>query len=176
VTSSAPLDPYAAPAKPFNEVSAASPSSKPANSKGSNAPGATPKRATVTTKPALAGTGKTNAGAKPKAPAPAAPLIEKRKISRKDLDAALSDFYTLGKEAKLELIGSGVRIAGVARGSFFDRVGLESGDVIDKVAGKRVRDADDGALIYVELTSAKSFTVDLDRGGVPVTLQFTVTR
>jgi len=167
----APLDnPYTG---PFNEVSAAG---TPASTK---APGLTPPALTprksplLSTKPALAAA--TNAKSA-KAAAKPAPLIEKRKISRKELDAALSDFYSLGKEVKLEMTVSGVRIAAVSRGSFFDRMGLDSGDVVDKIGGKRIRNADDAALIYVELTSAKSFTVELDRRGVPVTLKFTVTR
>lgn len=106
---------------------------------------------------------------RPGSPSPAAapsPREEARKLSRRQLDAALADFSALAKQIRIERIaGGGVRIAELERRSFFAGLGLERGDVVRRVAGHPIDTVDEAAAAYAALGSARDVLVEIERRG-----------
>jgi hypothetical protein len=92
-------------------------------------------------------------------------------LSKKELDAALSDFATLTKDSRLTLGPSGVAFAHVAPGSLFARVGLKDGDRIVSINGTAIHSLDDAANLYAQLGGMKLLVLDVARGAGHVTLK-----
>lgn len=97
-------------------------------------------------------------------------------VSRREFDAAVTDFAALSKEVRLELSGEGVRINDLSRGSWFDRWGLRPGDVVMSIDGHALQGVDDAAAIYARLLVARAFVAKVKRGPDTVTLRYRFTK
>ncbi len=103
------------------------------------------------------------------------PLIEII-VSRREFDRALGDFHARGKEIRVEKAAQGLRIVDLAAGSLFDRLGLSRGDLILSVAGRQIRNTDEAALVYVDLSTAAKFDVVVMRNKRRRTLRYRFTK
>jgi hypothetical protein len=102
---------------------------------------------------------------------------QSRKLSRRELDAALADFSALARQMNIEPVeGGGIRVVEIERGSFVARLGIERGDVIKRVAGHSIDTVDEAAAAYAALARAKQVLVELERGGAPLRLRFQLVR
>lgn len=97
---------------------------------------------------------------------------ENRKISRREFDAAVTDFHALSKEVQFAIISKGVQIKGISRGSVFYRWGFRDRDIILNVDGKPIRGVDDAAAVYAHLMGAKRFKVKVLRDVDTVILNY----
>jgi hypothetical protein len=114
-------------------------------------------------------------GSKPPRAAP--PDSDLRVVSRRELDDAMSDFSALARQIQIEPAeGGGVRVLAIAGRSFFARLGIQTGDVIHRVAGQPIDTVDGAAGAYAVLASSRSVTVELERRGAPVRLRYRLTR
>jgi len=112
-----------------------------------------------------------------RAPTPRSAASAPRKLSRRELDSALADFSALARTMQIEPVdGGGIRIVELESGSFVARLGLETGDVIKRVAGHSIDTVDQAAAAYAALSRAKDVMVELERGGRPLRLRFRLTR
>jgi hypothetical protein len=128
------------------------------------------------TDPVPAAAAPTSAPAAPTA-APDKAKPSSRKLSRKELNQALSDFARLSREIKIEVAdGGGIRIVELTRGSFVDRIGLEKGDVVRKVAGHRIDTVDDAAGAYAAVMRAKQVDVEGERRGAHLHIRYELTK
>lgn len=94
-------------------------------------------------------------------------------VKRADLDDALSDFDKLSREVQIERVrGGGVRITGIAKGSFFYRTGLRKGDVVRAIAGERLTDMEAAARVYARVQARNDFDVEVDRGPQRINFAF----
>ena len=115
-------------------------------------------------------------GASSRAPANP-PREQQRKLSRRQLDAALADFSALGKQIRIErAAGGGVRIADIERGSFFAGLGFEPGDLVRRVDGHPIGTVDEAAAAYASLASARDVLVEIERRGAPLRIRFQLTK
>jgi type II secretory pathway component PulC len=148
-----------APASPTTSAPAAAPAPTPA-------PPATEAAPPPAAKPAPGAT-----------PAPAkAPRTDKRRLSRKDLNKALSDFAALSREIKIErAAGGGILVTDLARGSFAARVGIEKGDIVRRVAGHAIDTVDDAAAAYAAVVAARQVVVEIDRHGARIHITYQLT-
>ena len=151
-----PIDPYADAIKlPTREIKVvrAPPASRPGGE--------------ATTKPP-----EKPAPARPAAapPAPPAPEPGPVTLSRKALDAALSDLDALSSDIELTLGRGGVVIESIKAGSLGYLLGLRAGDIVRSVAGIKTRKLEDGADVYVRLGQVKQFDIEITRDGKPVSL------
>lgn len=106
------------------------------------------------------------------APAPR-PGEESRRLSRRELDAALSDFSAISREVQIELApGGGVRITKLAKRSIVARAGLKVGDVVRRVAGHTIDTVDDAAAAYAAVMSSRNVLVEITRRGAPVRIRY----
>jgi type II secretory pathway component PulC len=97
-------------------------------------------------------------------------------VHRKQLDAGLSDFSRIEKEVTMTLAAGGVRLDKVTQESFFFEMGLRDGDLVKKVDGTAIKGLDDAAAVYARLGKAKKFSVEIERGGAPLTLKYQITK
>ena len=97
-------------------------------------------------------------------------------VHRKQLDAGLSDFSRIEKEVTMSLASGGVRLDKVTKESFFFEMGLRNGDLVKKVDGTAIKGLDDAAAVYARLGKAKKFSVEIERGGAPLTLKYQITK
>lgn len=103
----------------------------------------------------------------PPATSPASPVT----IRRAALTAALADFDQLGTMLRAKLIPAGARLELVAPTSVFGQAGLATGDVVTVVNGLPLRTLDDAAELYARASTAAGATIQVLRGGQPVTLR-----
>lgn len=101
---------------------------------------------------------------------------ERYSVSRREFDAVITDFHSLGKELQIALESQGVRIRDVAHGSLFYRLGLRPGDLVLSVDDQPIRGVDDAAAIYAQLMESKAFKVHVQRGVDTVVLSYRFAR
>lgn len=97
-------------------------------------------------------------------------------ISRAELDRELSDFAALSKDvAVTPRERGGFQVQRVTPGSFFERLGLHAGDVVLRIDGRPLNAVEDASAAYAWLRVTDHFSVDLLRGGRPLTLRYHIT-
>lgn len=120
-------------------------------------------------------------------PAPSADLskgIEKTgkdtyKIDRAVLDEQLADLGALSRQARVipHYKGGkpdGFKIVGVRPGSLFSHIGVRSGDIIKAVSGEEISSPNKALELYERLKDSDNVTVEINRRGRPVTLEYQV--
>ena len=96
-------------------------------------------------------------------------------IARADLDRELGDFGALSQNVQVTAQpAGGFRLVQVRPGSFFERIGLRSNDVVMRVEGRPINGVDDASAAYAWLRVTNRFSVDLVRDGRPVTLRYVI--
>lgn len=103
--------------------------------------------------------------------APAGPLV----LARAELDRELGDFGSLSQQLQVAAQPEGgFRLSQVRGGSFFERIGLRTNDVLVRVDGRPINGVDDASAAYAWLRVANQFTVEVLRDGRPLTLRYVV--
>ncbi len=95
-------------------------------------------------------------------------------LSASELDTALANLEQLGREIELRSRPDGFWVTSIGRGSLPYRLGLRRGDLIRRVANIRTTRMEDGAEVFVKLSEARSFTVEITRGGLQANLEVIV--
>jgi S1-C subfamily serine protease len=101
---------------------------------------------------------------------------EQHSLSRREFDAAISDFNALGRDVQVTQVADGVRVDEVAASSLPYRMGIRAGDVVLDVDGKKIRTMNDAAAVYARLMDADRFSVKVKRGAGVITLRYQFTR
>ena len=99
-------------------------------------------------------------------------------MERGDVDDMMRNPSNLFSQARIlpkyeegEMVG--LQINAIKPESFFEEVGIQSGDVITKLNGTAIDSPEESAKILVELSQAESFTIDVERSdGTTDTLEF----
>ena len=99
-----------------------------------------------------------------------APIV----IMRSELDAALIDFAKLANAARGAFTPTGLRVDSVLAGSLFAKAGVRGGDTIISVDNAPLRSLDDAATLYARASTARNVTLQVIRGGKPVTLRIAI--
>jgi len=95
-------------------------------------------------------------------------------VSSAEIDSALENFGMLIGSVRGAFTPNGARIDLVADGSMFAKLGVRAGDVVASVDGKPLRTLDDAADLYARGSSARTVTVQVVRGGKPITLEIAI--
>jgi general secretion pathway protein C len=113
----------------------------------------------------------------------AGPLVKlegagKFTIDQKEIDNALSNLDRLYTEIRavpnfVDGKVSGMKILSVKGGSLFSKLGLQRGDVLQRINGVDL-DVRKGFEIFNQLKDQKSLTVDLVRGGSQQTFEYEI--
>ncbi len=106
---------------------------------------------------------------------PGAPVM----ISKNELHSYIKDPNKIWKNIRIQeqrVNGqiSGFRVNYVKKSSFFDKAGLQSGDIIKGIDGNEIRSLADVMKYYTNVDSLDSLTLTVDRGGEELELDFNV--
>lgn len=96
-------------------------------------------------------------------------------IPRAELDRELGDFAALSQQVQVAAQPEGgFRLAQVRSGSFFERIGLRTNDVVLRIDGRPINGVEDASAAYAWLRVTSKFTVDVVRDGHPLTLRYVI--
>lgn len=124
---------------------------------------------------------KKGAGVPPERRTLYASMIESKGPFRYQLRRELAelDFSTMATEGRLvpsfvDGQAIGFKVFAILPGSVFDTLGFESGDVLTSINGIELLTLEESRRAYESLMTAKSFDVELTRGGQSVSLSYSV--
>lgn len=105
----------------------------------------------------------------PALPSQAAESQNRIQLKRSQIDEAIQDINALMKQVRIipnftQGKPDGLKVTGVMTGSFFNQIGLQSGDIILGVDGKPIESVDDALKLYTGMKTADSLRLNLRRG------------
>jgi general secretion pathway protein C len=101
------------------------------------------------------------------------------KVPRSNVDEALNSLADLATQARIVPAFEGGKPVGfklfsIKPGSLYSKIGLQNGDVINRINGYDINSPEKGLEIYGKLKDAAAVTVDVKRRGKPTTLEYTI--
>lgn len=124
--------------------------------------------------PAPAGSTKTTAAA-----SQASAHALKRVVDQRDVAQSMADLPKLLSEARVGPIYAngkvdGWKIDGLTQKGFYDRIGLKTGDVLQRVNGVEIRDPGMMLNLFQQLKDERAVSLDLVRDGKKTTMLFEI--
>jgi general secretion pathway protein C len=129
----------------------------------------------LTEKPALPGN---NATASPSTPSPQVPGAPLRKvIDRREVELAMNDLPKLMTQARAmpHMVNgavNGFRIDYMAPASFYEKIGIQTGDILQRVNGVDIRDPSTMLNLLQQLKSERVVKLDMVRNNQPSTVTY----
>ena len=127
------------------------------------------------------------AGAAPAGSPPGTPVDGIRKtadnkyeVKKSVLDGTLSNLNAVATQARIvpsfkNGVANGFKVFSIQPNSFYTSIGVENGDVIQKINGYEINSPDKALEIYQKLREARHVTVDLERNGQTIRKEYNVT-
>jgi general secretion pathway protein C len=121
------------------------------------------------------------------AKAPAAPLQGVRMISenkyevcRGTLDSQLGNLSTISTQARIvpsfkNGVANGFKLFSIQPGSLYSSIGVENGDVIQRINGYEINSPDRALELFQKLKESSHVTIETERGGQAVKKEYTIT-
>jgi len=102
-----------------------------------------------------------------------------RRINREHMKSQLRNFSTLLSQARVtphftDKKADGFTISEIVKGSLYEEIGLQNGDVIQKVNGESVTSAEQAMRMYRELQNSTFIDVEINRGGITQQVSYTI--
>lgn len=129
----------------------------------------------LTEKPAIPGN---NATASPSTPSPQVPGAPLRKvIDRREVELAMNDLPKLMTQARAmpHMVNgavNGFRIDYMAPASFYEKIGIQTGDILQRVNGVDIRDPGTMLNLLQQLKSERVVKLDMVRNNQPSTVTY----
>lgn len=101
-------------------------------------------------------------------------------IDREEISAAMQDVNNLMRQVRVRPYfdedgnPDGIMLSGIRSNSIFEDMGLESGDIIKAVNGRRIRSVEDAMQFYQNLKSASDVELEIQRSGSQQTIQYRI--
>jgi general secretion pathway protein C len=101
-------------------------------------------------------------------------------VGQGEVDKALNNLASLATEARIVPAFEGGKSVGfklfsIRPGSLYSKIGLQNGDVINRINGYEITSPDKALEVYGKLKDSKHVTVDVKRRGKPTTLDYSIT-
>jgi len=105
--------------------------------------------------------------------------LTNRRIDRRNLQKQMRNFSTLLSQARVtphftNKKADGFTISDIVKGSLYEEIGLQNGDVIQKVNGESVTGEEQAMRMYRELQHATFIDVEIVRGGSVQQISYTI--
>lgn len=138
--------------------------------------------------PELASAGVPNLGVAP-VPRPSAPAPmdgvrslggNKYEIDRKVIDSTLSDLNVIATQARIvpsfkNGVANGFKLFSIQPGSLYSSIGVENGDVIQRVNGYEINSPEKALELYTKLRESSHVSIELERNGQPIRKEYNIT-
>ena len=101
------------------------------------------------------------------------------KVERAEVDRALSNLNEVATQARIVPSlkngkPNGFKMFAIKPGSIYSKIGLQNGDVIQKINGYDMNSPDRALEIYTKLRDATSLSIELQRGGNTQTMNYAI--
>jgi len=100
-------------------------------------------------------------------------------VPRSAVDGALNNLSELATQARIVPAFEGGKPVGfklfsIKPGSLYSKIGLQNGDVINRINGFEMSSPEKGLEVYQKLKDSSNITVDVKRRGKPMTLDYSI--
>ncbi len=104
----------------------------------------------------------------------------KYEVKKTMLESTLSNLNSVATQARIvpsfkNGVANGFKVFSIQPNSFYSAIGVENGDVIQKINGYEINSPDKALEIYQKLREARHVTVDLERNGQVIRKEYNVT-
>jgi general secretion pathway protein C len=104
----------------------------------------------------------------------------KYEVKKSVLDGTLSNLNSVATQARIvpsfkNGVANGFKVFSIQPNSFYTAIGVENGDVIQKINGYEINSPDKALEIYQKLREARHVTVDVERNGQIIRKEYNVT-
>ena len=101
-------------------------------------------------------------------------------VKKSVLDGTLSNLNAVATQARIvpsfkNGVANGFKVFSIQPNSFYSAIGVENGDVVQKVNGYEINSPDKALEIYQKLREARHVTIDLERNGQTIRKEYNVT-
>jgi general secretion pathway protein C len=101
-------------------------------------------------------------------------------IARSTIDQALTNMNTLATQARIvpsfkNGVANGFKLFSIQPGSLYASIGIENGDVIQRINGYEINSPDKALEMYQRLRESSHVTIELERAGQVVRKEYNVT-
>ncbi len=100
-------------------------------------------------------------------------------IERGEVDKALNNLNEVATQARIVPSfkngkANGFKLFSIKPGSIYSKIGMQNGDVIQKINGYEMNSPDKALEIYQKLKDARTVTIELQRRGQPMTFNYSI--
>ncbi len=100
-------------------------------------------------------------------------------VSRQEFDSATNNLGTLLTQARIVPNLSngeidGYKVFAIKRGSLYEKIGLQNGDVIKNINGINISSPEKALQLFQDLRNESAFAVELTRNGQPMALNYSI--
>ena len=100
-------------------------------------------------------------------------------IPKQEIDNVLSNLNTIARQARIVPSfkngkSNGFKLFSIRPNSLYSKIGIQNGDIVQKINGFEMNSPDKALQIYSKLKDADNITVDLVRRGKPVTMSYSI--
>jgi general secretion pathway protein C len=131
--------------------------------------------------------------ARPVAPAPARPAAaapspdgvtklsdDRYEVKRKYIDDTLSNLNMVATQARIvpsfrNGVANGFKLFSIQPGSLYSAIGVQNGDVIQRINGYEINSPDKALEVYQKLRESSHITIEIDRNGRTIRKEYNVT-
>jgi general secretion pathway protein C len=98
-------------------------------------------------------------------------------VGRSDLQESMNDLHELLSQARIrpqfkDGKAQGLAVTNITPGSFFEKLGLRNGDIVQGIDGRNINSPDDVLEVYSKLRSGSHIALEIMRNGVQRTLDY----
>ena len=98
-------------------------------------------------------------------------------VGRSDLQESLNNLHELLSQARIrphfkDGRAHGLAVTNIRPGSFFEKLGLRNGDIVQGIDGRNINSPDDVLEVYGKLRSGSRVTLQITRNGVQRTINY----
>jgi general secretion pathway protein C len=98
-------------------------------------------------------------------------------VGRSDLQESLNNLHELLSQARIrphfkDGRARGLAVTNIRPGSFFEKLGLRNGDIVQGIDGRDINSPDDVLEVYSKLRSGSHVTLQITRNGVQRTMDY----
>jgi general secretion pathway protein C len=100
-------------------------------------------------------------------------------LSRATVDQALTNMSTLATQARIvpsfkNGVANGFKLFSIQPGSLYASIGIQNGDVIQRINGYEINSPDKALEIYQRLKESSHVTIELERGGQSIRKEYNI--
>jgi len=100
-------------------------------------------------------------------------------VAQSEIDATLANLNTIATQARIvpsfkDGKANGFKLFSIRPNSLYAKIGIQNGDVIQRINGYELSSPDKTLEIYTKLKDSKQVTVDLQRRGKPNTIDYSI--